>query len=181
MIAFIFDTETTGLTQNRILRLDKQPEIIELYACQINLESGYISKEIDTLLKPRQFPRPEALIKETKSVITDDQLKDAPAWKDISDDVKAMIESSQLVIAHNLSFDMEMVDLEFERLGQKPSQWPHPFCTVEQTVYLKGTRLSMMSLHKYLFEEEFKDAHRAAADGKALVRCSLELYKRGMI
>jgi len=29
MIALVFDTETTGLVNNRTLRLDRQPEIIE--------------------------------------------------------------------------------------------------------------------------------------------------------
>jgi hypothetical protein len=70
--------------------------------------------------------------------------------------------------------------LEFERL-KRTIKWPRPICTVESTVHIKGARLSMTKLHKYLFDADFPDAHRAKPDTQALIRCAVELYRRGLI
>jgi hypothetical protein len=73
-----------------------------------------------------------------------------------------------------------MVDIEAQRLGIE-LRWPRLVCTVEQTIALKGYRLSLENLHKELFGEPFEGAHRAKADVAALTRCCRELFKRGMI
>jgi hypothetical protein len=76
---------------------------------------------------------------------------------------------------------MEMVDIEFERLGRKAPWPPRKVCTVEATVHLLGYRLSLQNLHKHLFGENFDEAHRAKVDVEALVRCCVELRKREVI
>jgi len=92
-----------------------------------------------------------------------------------------MIGKAQFFTAHNLAYDMEMLEFEFKRLNDTlKGLWNKPLiCTVEQTVHLRGIRLSLSALHEYLFNEKFEGAHRAKADVQAQVRCFMELKKRG--
>lgn len=177
MKAFIFDTETTGLIDNRTLPLAKLPEIIEFYGHIADLESGEIHDAIDKLIKPRgEISREITKI----TTITADHVRDAPAFFEVAPEIKTLIESASVTIAHNHSFDTEMVDIEFERLGEKVN-WPRAVCTVEATVFLKGFRMNLSGLHEYLLGEPFAGAHRARVDVMALTRCCVELHKRGLI
>jgi DNA polymerase-3 subunit alpha (Gram-positive type) len=177
MRALIFDTETTGLVDNVTIADKHLPDIIEFYGCVANLTNGEIDKEFHTLVKPRK-PIEEEITKITG--LTDEKLKDAPYWQSIMINVIDLIDQSQLAIAHNASFDKEMVDLECGRCDTKLF-WPTVLCTVEQTIHLKGFRLSLSALHEHLFGEPFADAHRAKNDTQALLRCCVELYKRELI
>lgn len=179
MKAICFDTETDGLVINRTLRLEKQPEIIEFYACVADLSTGAIGAEVHRLCKPKT-PIDEKGKAHKAVGLTNAMLADEQPFAAYADEVKAFMEQGLPVIAHNVSFDVEMVDIELERLGKKLA-WPPCICTVEQTVHVKGYRMSMNDLHEYLFGERFEGAHRANIDVAALVRCATELYRRGML
>lgn len=180
--ALCFDTETSGLVKSRLVKIGKQPEIIEFYGCLINLDNGKIDKELDLLIQPTvEWPMSPYTIKETKTKLSNDMLKDAPKFAEVSDRVQKFLEEAPLLIAHNLTFDKEMVEIELERL-KKIIAWPlRGVCTVEQTVHLKGTRLSLTKLHQHLFGTDFEDAHRARHDVMALARCAVELHKRELL
>lgn len=173
--ACVFDTETTGLVENRTIKDDKLPEIIDFYGAIFEVKSGKIVKELELLIKPKNS-LPEDTIKITG--LTDADLVNAPPFKKIADSIKSLIESSPLVIGHNLAYDKEMIDIEMSRL-KKEVKWPAGLCTVEQTYHIKGFRLNLNALHTHLFGEGFKDAHRARADAQATMRCAVELFKRG--
>lgn len=175
----VFDTETSGLIDSRRIPLNKQPEIIEFYGARIELKIGAaVEDELDLLIKPAK----EISAEITRITgITNDDLKSAPHFAARSSEIQKFIEESDGVLAHNLSFDMEMTDIEFERLGIK-LKWPaRRICTVEQTMHLKGHRLGLMALHELLFKERFAEAHRARNDVAALIRCAVELAHRGEI
>jgi DNA polymerase III epsilon subunit family exonuclease len=175
MKAFLFDTETTGLISNHTIKLDMQPEIIEFYGCLADIEEGEIIQEIDLLIKPKKIIEDDI----TKITgLTQEMIENSPSFAEVSEVIKWNIENAPLVIAHNLSFDMEMVDLEFERFGQK-IKWPDKICTVEQTVHLKGYRVSLSVLHETLFGMPFTGAHRAKVDVSALLFICKELYRIG--
>ena len=174
-LAFIFDTETSGLIDNHSIPLDKQPEIIEFYGTTVDLDSGKMHNELDLLIKPRR-PVPAEITRITG--LTDEDLKGAPPFADVAMSVRTALEGAPRVIAHNLSFDQEMVDTEYERLGQTIT-WPRRICTVEQTLHRSGFRLSLTALHELLFQETFPSAHRAKADVMALVRVCVELRRLG--
>lgn len=184
--AFLFDTETTGLVENRTIKLDKQPEIIEFYGCLADLADGRIVKEFHTFIKPKQPlsdtppPRSKKTITQITG-ITNEMLADAPRCDEVIKTIIEMPTMSIRTIAHNLSFDKDMVEIEGER-HELPVIWSKEMiCTVEQTIHLKGFRLSMSNLHQLLFNEAFEGAHRANVDVAALLRCSVELHKRGLI
>ena len=176
MIAFVYDTETSGLINNRSLPLNKQPEIIEFYGCVVDLRTGEILSEIETLIKPK------VAVSDLITRITgidNDLLQGAPDFTTVAPLIKATLEAQAVVIAHNASFDVEMVDIEFERLNQTIEWSTQVICTVEATLPLKGFRFKLQGLHEHLFGVPFAEAHRAKNDVVALTRCCVELFMRG--
>ena len=173
----IFDTETTGLISNHLIPLKRQPELIEFYGALVNLESGDVLKELHAFVKPAERI-PDEVIKITH--ITNEMVADKPPFKDYADSIKSFIEESPQIIAHNASYDKEIMDFEFERMSQK-LKWPRLICSVEQTIFMKGYRLNLQSLHMLLFKENFVEAHRAINDAKALIKCCVELYRLEML
>jgi DNA polymerase III epsilon subunit-like protein len=177
MIVTLFDTETSGLVNNRLVSLDKQPYILEFFACRCDLTTGEIGEELEFLVKP---PLKELDPKITKITgLTLEKLADAKSFAEHADKVCEFLKEHP-VCAHNLKFDMEMVELELERL-QRKHEWPRQICTVQSTIHLKGHRLNLGALHELLFGEKFTGAHRARQDVMALARCATELYKREIV
>jgi DNA polymerase III epsilon subunit-like protein len=103
-----------------------------------------------------------------------------PCFKDVAVQIRDFLQDAPLIIAHNASFDKEVLDIELER-ARVPIKWPPVLCTVEETIFLKGMRLTLSNLHEHLFGEKFKDAHRARSDVMALVRVARELRRRGLL
>ena len=183
-LALVFDTETTGLIDNRSLALDKLPEVIEFCGILVDLNNGKQKHVVDTFIKPERWPdhvvggRGKEKTVTQITGITWDMVKDAPTFKEAWLDIVPVLESAPIVIAHNASFDREMMDIEAERLARK-IEWPPLVCTIEQTIYVKGARMNLTTLHEWLFGTKFENPHRARGDVEALVKCCVELRKRG--
>lgn len=182
MLALCFDTETSGLVENRTIKDDKLPELIEFYGCIVDLAAGTIIDELERLIRPTRPLSDVPAFGEKKTItqitgITNEMLLPCMPFSMVGKVIIEFIESAPLVIAHNASFDKEILDIEAERLHVKIN-WPRVLCSVEQTIHLKGKRLSLGQLHELLFDEKFNDAHRAKNDVQALVRCCVELYRR---
>jgi len=177
MKAIVFDTETSGLIENRTRGHDRQPEIVEFYACYADLKTGKITRELDVLIKP-QKPLTEDNIK--RHGITNEMLEKAPPFKHYVPAITKFMAGGTVAIAHNATFDKDMIEVEAERLGIT-IPLPRMICTVEQTMHLKGHRLSLSDLHELLFGERFEGAHRAKVDVAALLRCCVKLHKMEML
>lgn len=174
MRTLIIDTETTDLVQNSLIANNLQPEVIELYGCVLNDEGNMID-EIEFLCKPRQ-PISELITKITR--ITNADLASCPSFSHFAPKLRDMIESCSTVVAHNLSFDMAVLEFEFARIDHEIIRWPERrICTVESTEWLNGYRLKLSELHEVLFGVGFADAHRAKADVQALARIFVELRR----
>lgn len=173
----VLDTETTGLIENVTVKDDKLPEVIDFYGCVLDVDTGKIHDELDILIKPTIAKKlPQETIDITH--ITDDMLVNKEIFAEHSDEIFSLIENkAPVVAAHNAAYDKEVLDIEAHRLNYGIA-WPFVMCTVEQTMHLKGYRLSLSTLHELLFNETFVDAHRAKTDVQALCRCIVELIKR---
>jgi DNA polymerase III alpha subunit (gram-positive type) len=174
MKALVFDCETTGLILNHTVRRELWPEVIEFASCLIDWDTGEKLETFSTLIKPAKAVSAE-ITKITK--IDNAMLADQSPFADLASEIKSRIEQADLAIAHNASFDVEMIDMEYDRLGQK-LVWPRILCTVEQTVSLKGFRMNLGLIHEHLFGLEHEDAHRADTDVRALTRCVVEMRRR---
>jgi DNA polymerase III epsilon subunit-like protein len=177
MLALIMDTETSSLVDSGLIPLDRQPEVIEFCGFRVDLDTGEHSTTLDTLIRP-QRPISDEITKITG--ITNDLLATAESWsEEAANDIIAYLEdSAPVVIAHNASFDVEVLNFMAARVG-RAIRWPRVICTVEQTCFYAGYRLSLQALHENLFGVPFKEAHRARTDVAALTACCIELRKRG--
>lgn len=179
MRALIFDCETSGLVPNRTITDGKLPEIVEFCGFLVNLPEGIVIDEVDTLIKPTRGIDERSKAAEATG-ITNDMVRDAPTFRQAFPRIRAIIEAAPMAIAHNATFDQEMIDIEAKRIGES-IRWPRLMCTVEQTMHLKGVRLPLSDLHELLFGLKFAGAHRARVDVEALVRCVAELMKRDVL
>jgi ATP-dependent DNA helicase DinG len=177
MIVMAFDTETTSLINNRSMADKFLPHVIDFYGAIVDLSTGQIHNEYETLVNPG-IPLDEEITRITG--LTDADLKNAPAWSAVAGQVEALILSAPAALAHNAAFDAEILDIEFARL-KRTIEWPPLICTVEQTRHLKSHNINLNDLYEMLFGERFEDAHRAKPDTVATIRVAMELYRRGML
>lgn len=173
------DTETSGLLVPSANELGAQPYITELYVGKYT-EDGEQIGEFETFFK---VPNPLDAIITKITGITDGMLKDAPTFADRYKELSEFMVGADVMTAHNLTFDRNMIANELLRID-RVIQFPWPpkhICTVRSSKSYEGYRLNLQKLHTHLFGEGFPDAHRAKNDVKAQVKCFFEMLKRGDI
>jgi DNA polymerase-3 subunit epsilon len=182
MIVCVFDTETTGLIDNHVKRLDRQPEVIEFACVWAQWDAlDEIIESFETLVRPQYSRLADKPEKEKPHGLTDEDLKDCLTFDQVSEKVLALLTGTQVVCGHNLSFDMEMMDIEYERLRRKIA-WPAArMCTVEQTIHITGNRIKLEDLHEMLLGHKHENAHRAMDDVMATLRCLREIRRKGWL
>jgi len=176
----VFDPETTGLVEPEAIPLKKQPQIIEFAAIKLDNETLEEVERFQFLCNPGKELPPQ-IVKITG--INDRMLKGKPSFAHYYNDLVKFFLGEDQLVAHNCSFDVDLMRFELMRMG-KLLQFPWPpthLCTVEKTMPIKGNRLSLTKLHEYLFDKPFPSAHRAMVDVEALTRCVIELRKRDLI
>jgi len=167
----VFDLETTGLVKAKGIDIAHQPYITEVYAIQLD-NRGNIKKEFESYIKP-PIPIPDYITKITN--INDYTVKDAPIFLEVYKKIIEIFFCSHTVVAHNLTFDEQVLIFELQRIG-KEYHFPYPpvkFCTVEQSMYIKGHRLKNGELYKIATGREIEGAHKAKND----VMATYESYK----
>jgi DNA polymerase III subunit alpha len=177
MRALIFDTETTGLLPPSLARDSYQPRIIEFFGHIID-DDGSSIKELEFFCNPG-FKISEEITSITG--IKQSDIVDAPPFLHYAESVKELLSSADAIVAHNLSYDWKMLNLELERCNANSNVcWPKiRICTVKESLWYKGHRLNLNALHEHLFGFRFSGSHRARTDVGALTRCFIEMRKRG--
>ena len=163
----VFDTETTGLLAPRAARITRQPLIIEFYGQIIDGSDCHYLFDPGAKLSP-------IITKITG--IRDSDLKGKPNFRAHANEIVALIEDADIVVAHNLSFDKGIIETSLRREKLDAPVWPRGICTVEATEHLYGRRMKLAELYTELFNDTFK-AHRATEDVKALVRIFVKLVE----
>lgn len=172
----IFDTETTGLPRNTLRQ--KQPRVIEFAG--ILWDDADDSEQEHTWLFNPGIPIEPGASRTHK--LTNDMLQEAPSFAKHAPAIRALLMLADRAVAHNLFFDMHLLSCEFRRADTVDVKWPpHNVCTVEATEHFTGYRLKLEALYRHLFSEDFREAHRALPDTRALLRCYKELCKRGIV
>ena len=167
-----FDTETTGLNP-----FDGD-RVIEFGAVEFRMdESGSISKITphQMLINP-EMPIPRAASR--VSGITDDQVADAPVFAKVARQIRSVLEDA-ILVAHNISFDVNFLRSELDRLGLG---WPPTRADVD-TLPLSQRLLPELRSHKLesvcgAVGVDLSNAHRAVHDAEACGRVFVELTKR---
>jgi DNA polymerase III epsilon subunit-like protein len=182
-LTLFFDCETTGLNKHPLVHERYQPECIEFYGCLYDLKKGEMIEELELLILPTRVSEvPEKITKITG--ITQAMLEGKPTFADVADSVEELIAKAQALCGHNVTFDVDVIEHEFKRLALPLPSWPPRetwTCTVEQTMHIKGHRLSLEVLHEMLFGEKIVSAHRAKADVLAHIRVVEEMIRKEML
>ena len=171
-LALFFDTETTGLPIAYGSMLGFQPRIIEISGQLIDLKTWKNVATISQLINPQETIT-ERITQLTG--ITNDQLKakDVPLFKDIAGQFQQLANRATAIVAHRLTFDLDMLDYEYQRLGKQFKPPLHKVCTIEWTAHLTGKNLKLVDLFKQYGKGEHT-AHRASED----VSMMIDLCKR---
>ena len=174
---FIFDTETTGLPKAIGTDLRLQPRCIEICA-RIYNKKGELQEEFEAMYNPGFNILPQIT---RITGITNNDLANKSAYS-LSDleHLNSMLKKCTTVVAHNLSFDEEIMNFEAQRLSYDVFvKWPREHvCTVEQTMHLKGRRMRLVELYEFLFGRPYEQTHRAKDDVKILTACYFRLIEK---
>ena len=188
----IFDTETTGLPKRDnapVNEVDNWPRVVQI-AWQLHDETGELTGNHNVLIRPDGFEIPYSAEK-VHGISTEKAKSEGIPLAEALSIFNKSLEQSSILIGHNIRFDMNALGAEFIRSGIETNFLDlQQVCTMRSsTDYLKLTGgrggkfkpPKLMELYEFLFEEQFSEAHNAAADVEATTRCFLELLRLKVI
>ena len=122
--------------------------------------------------------------------IYDTDVENAPYIEDTVNGFLRYLNTSDVVVGHNIEYDEQVIRDELARLGRPGDYQPmKTICTMRSSTeycQLAGRGFSFKAprlgeLHRHLFNEWFEGAHDAMNDVEATARAFGELVKRGVI
>ncbi|HMO62746.1 MAG TPA: 3'-5' exonuclease [Ferruginibacter sp.] len=163
-IAFI-DLETTGVNLSN-------DRIVEIAIVKI-MPDGSRQKK-------RKLINPEMPIPKSSSDIhgiTDDMIKDAPTFKQASNELKQFIENCDLAGYNSNRFDIPLLMEEFLRAGITVDLSTRRMVDVQHIFYTMEPR-TLTAAYKYYCQKELEGAHGAEADINATIDVLLAQLER---
>ena len=191
MKILIFDTETTGLPTERnasIIATHKWPYIVQLSYILYDTDCSMVLNSIDKIIK---LSEGITISKESENIhkISNEmsKTKGVDIKKELQEFNNMLIESD-LVVAHNISFDKQMIMVECIRhklqqnFTRNTNRKPE-YCTMKNSVnickipkvslngdiYYKYPKL--IELYQHLFDETPDGLHNSMIDVLACLRC----------
>lgn len=164
-IAF-FDLETTGLNISK-------DRIVEIAILKVNVNG---SEEKKCLRVNPGMPIP----KESSNIhgITDEDIKDAPVFKEVAKDIAKFIEGCDLGGYNSNRFDIPLLAEEFLRADVDIDMRKRKFVDV-QTIFHKMEQRTLSAAYRFYCEKELVGAHGADADTMAtyeILKSQLDRY-----
>jgi len=197
MKILFFDTETTG----KIVKnwpIEVQPRVVQFGAVVGEYEADWtiISETTVDLLFNPWMPIPA----EAANIhgVTDEMVAEKPPFSSYRRDFIQLCRDADIIVAHNIDYDMNVVFWELDRFYTKESAEKTNFkfmfrdksiCTMQATIdfcklpwnFGKYKFPKLSELHVKLFGNDFDGAHNAVADIIATRACFFEILKRGLI
>lgn len=148
-----FDTETTGLPKNwggSVTDVDNWPRVIQFAWQMADFKTGELLRDESILIKPDGWEVPSVKMFMSNGLSEKAAIKAASFWTDhgftqeqniaegkdmdwVLDFFINDIEESQMVVAHNISFDHPITGAEMIRYGKRSENRPEKFCTMKST------------------------------------------------
>ncbi len=190
MYLFI-DTETTGLPKSpnaSPLNVDDYPRIIQ-FAWAYYSKNGKLLKKDSSLIKPDGWIVPNKKFWIDNGLTTERCERLGLPIKDVLDNFLIQLNKTSYLVAHNVPFDVPVLQAEMIRLGLKSTKKPDKICTMYSTIGICGIEHpqggykypSLKELHNHLFQCDFDGAHDAMGDVMATAKCFFELKKQRII
>lgn len=175
--AVVWDTETTGLTLHDDAPDERQPRMIEFGGVLID-DRGAELDSLSLLVNPG-IPLEPVITKVTG--LTDEDLKDAPRFPEVADEITTFMARADIQVAHNLPFDESILNMELRRnnvLGLSAFLPRQKLCTAQTYAELWGKRPRLIQLYEKVMGEPLAQTHRALDDSRALAEI---VVKEGLI
>ena len=191
MIALFFDTETTGLPLWKEPSDDpNQPHVVDL-SCELWDVPGVQMIERYDAIVNIGVPIPEDMT--AIHGITDEMAAAGEAPGDVLTEFMRLVAASDLLVGHNVSFDIRMMRIMAARhTGEKWEPLQPSFCTMRKSTNLvkaiKPTAKrpddwkwpTLTEAMRHFFDEDHGDAHRAAPDCAAARRVYFALHEQAV-
>jgi len=185
-----FDTETTGLPKDwkaPITDFNNWPRLVQLAYLKYS-DNGTLLAEGDYIIKPDGFIIPQEASK-IHRITNEKAIKHGLSLEFVLAEFAFFVSKSNVLVAHNMSFDEKILGSEYLRLGLKnPLVEKKRLCTMKLTTDLckipgqYGFKYpNLNELHNFLFNTNFEEAHNAAADIHATAKCFWELKRLNKI
>ena len=189
-----FDTETSGLPKNfnaPYTDMDNWPRLVQLAYCVAD-EDGKVIESNSVIIKPNGFKIPTQA-SDIHNITTARAMKEGIDLFEALNLFSEAIEDVDLVIAHNYSFDSNVIGAEFHRNALENSLiFYEEFCTMkdpdiidwvaaEPMMYDRYKWPTLTELYHKCFGTTFNSAHDAAADVIALKECFFFMRNNGII
>jgi DNA polymerase III subunit epsilon len=185
-----FDTETTGLPRSwkaPVHELSNWPRLVQL-AWLLYDNSGNLLLSTDRIIKPENFTIPDEA-SGIHGITHEKACREGVPLTAVLQEFFGAMGKAEVLVAHNMSFDENIVGAEFLRL-KMPNPLPKKarictmlkstqFCKLDGPYGYKWPKLS--ELHTLLFSNSFAEAHNASVDIQATAKCFWELRKRGVV
>ncbi|MFH0856845.1 MAG: 3'-5' exonuclease [bacterium] len=185
-----FDTETTGLPRRYnapATDFNNWPRLIQI-AWMLYDGAGNEMQSADYIIKPEGFLIP----KEAENIhgISNEKANAEGIFlKQALSEFLAAMKKSEILVAHNMSFDEKIVEAEFLRENMEHNMGnlkkictkinSTEFCQLPGNYGFKWP--SLTELHNKLFSSDFDGAHNALSDVKICVKCFFELKRLGVV
>ena len=182
----VFDTETTGVIPKDFNSLDECPYMLQLGSITYDTSTHMITKTINEIVKiPDHVKIPEN-VSDINSITHERVNKEGIDVVDVLKSFNEQLQNSNMVVAHNIDFDINIVNYECMRNniafeGLKLNKG-NSYCTMSKGTVLckiqkentKGKYYkwpTLEELHHYLFGKKLKDLHDAYNDLIICLRC----------
>ena len=185
-----FDTETTGLPRNwkaPVTDIENWPRLVQLAYLAYNA-NGEIIEKGDFIIKPEGYTIPTES-SQIHGISTEKAMQEGHFIKEVLKSFQDLVNNSEYLVAHNMSFDEKIVGSEFLRNNfQNTIPAKKKICTMISTTNFcrisgpygfKWPKLS--ELHFKLFNTRFEEAHNAFVDIQVTAKCFWELKKMNKI
>lgn len=193
MILF-FDVETNGLAKSPIGTyndIKNWPRVVQL-AWAVCDEKGknYLKKNF--IIFPKDFGIPKK-ISAIHGITIERAEKEGVLLNKVLEEFNEDLGRVKLIVAHNMGFDLPVINAEFNRNKIKTSLLEkEKYCTMKSPEIVAYCKIpssigigykwpSLSELHKKIFKKSFKDSHNASADVDACINCYFALKKKKII
>lgn len=155
----VFDVETTGTDSRR-------DQVIEL-CVQFGLEGPDQDMSHTWRIRPSVPIGPGA---QAVHGISMEDLAACPPFDEVAGAVREVFERAEVLVGYNLAFDVEMIQAEFDRLGQLPLDLAGKQLVDPLRLWQQCEPRSLQDAHRRFVGQEFRSAHSASADVAATGR-----------
>jgi len=160
----IFDTETTGTDRSK-------DQVIEI-CVQFGVHDSAQAKV--WRLRPNIPISPGA---QAVHGIRMEDLIDCPSFSAIAEDLREIIENAHTLVGYNISFDIDILQSEYKRLGQPLLDVSSKYIVDPLRLWQKCEPRTLEMAHRRFAGSTFSEAHTAKADVAATGRVLMGMLK----